>query len=65
MQTIWEEALDSVRREDLWFKAVRSGSETDLEQMQELLGEDPNAFYQDWDPRKLINCGLLCHHFLL
>lgn len=57
MQTVWEESVQSVWREDLWFKAVKSGTEADLENMEKLLGKDPNAFYHEWDPRKLINCG--------
>lgn len=57
MQTVWEESVESVWREDLWFKAVKSGTEADLEKMEKLLGKDPNAFYHEWDPRKLINCG--------
>ena len=34
MQTVWEESVESVWREDLWFKAVKSGTEADLENME-------------------------------
>ena len=46
-----------MRREDMWFKAASTGTEEDINTMASLLTEDPNRFYYDWDPRKLINCG--------
>ena len=46
-----------MQREQAWFKAVQSGTEADVETMTNLIYDDPNRFYQDWDPRKLINCG--------
>ena len=57
VQTAWEEILGTMWREDMWFKTVRSGTDSDVEKMDVLLTKDPNAFYHDWDPRKLINCG--------
>ena len=57
MQNVWNETLQNVRREDMWFKAVTNGTEEDINTMTTLLSEDPNHFYCDWDPRKLINCG--------
>lgn len=57
MQNVWNETLQNVRREDMWFKAVTNGTEEDINTMTILLSEDPNHFYCDWDPRKLINCG--------
>ncbi|KAK8804909.1 hypothetical protein WA171_006874 [Blastocystis sp. BT1] len=56
MQAVWEESLQTVRREALWFQAASRGTDTDIEKMAELLCEDPNRFYSDWDPRKLLNC---------
>lgn len=57
MQMIWDESLESLRREDRWFKAIQSGTENDLVELDRLLCEDPNRFYFDDDPRKLINSG--------
>lgn len=57
MQNVWKESLQNVRREDMWFKAVTNGTEEDIKTMATLLMEDPNHFYCDWDPRKLINSG--------
>ena len=56
-QNAWEESLETVRREDLWFKTVSRGTAVDLEKMSELLADDPNGFFFDGDPRKLINAG--------
>lgn len=56
-QNAWEESLETVRREDLWFQTVSRGTAVDLEKMSELLAEDPNGFFFDGDPRKLINAG--------
>lgn len=58
MQAVWEESLQTVRREALWFQAASRGTDADIEKMGELLCEDPNRFYSDWDPRKLLNCGM-------
>ena len=58
MQTIWDESLEGMRREELWFTAVKSGMKEDIEQMKDLLAEDPNNFFCDDDPRKLINTGI-------
>lgn len=58
MQAVWEESLQTVRREALWFQAASRGTDLDIEKMAELLCEDPNRFYSDWDPRKLLNCGI-------
>ncbi|KAK8810226.1 hypothetical protein WA538_000665 [Blastocystis sp. DL] len=55
MHSVWVESLEQVRREDEWFKAANRGKDEDIEKMQDLIGEDPNRFYGDWDPRKLIN----------
>ena len=41
----------------MWFKAAMNGTETDIAMMAELICEDPNRFYCDWDHRKLVNCG--------
>ena len=57
MHSVWVESLEQVRREDEWFKAANRGKDEDIEKMQDLIGEDPNRFYGDWDPRKLINSG--------
>lgn len=57
MQSVWVESLQRVRREDEWFKAANRGQDDDIDKMRDLIGEDPNRFYGDWDPRKLINCG--------
>lgn len=57
MQMIWDESLESLHREDSWFKAIQSGTENDLAELDRLLCEDPNRFYFDDDPRKLINSG--------
>ncbi|KAK8815069.1 hypothetical protein WA556_007104 [Blastocystis sp. ATCC 50177/Nand II] len=55
-QEVWNETLEVMQREQAWFKAVQSGTEADVETMTNLIYDDPNRFYQDWDPRKLINC---------
>ena len=52
-----EESLENIRREEMWFKAAMNGTETDIAMMAELICEDPNRFYCDWDHRKLVNCG--------
>ena len=49
-----------MQREQAWFRAVQSGTEADVSVMTNLIYEDPNRFYQDWDPRKLINSGEGC-----
>ena len=56
-QEVWNETLEVMQREQAWFKAVQSGTEADVETMTNLIYDDPNRIYQDWDPRKLINCG--------
>ena len=54
---MWRESLETLRREEMWFKAAINGTEADIKRMGELLCEDPNRFYCDWDHRKLLNCG--------
>ena len=54
---MWKESLETLRREEMWFKAAMSGTEDDIKRMGELICEDPNRFYCDWDHRKLLNCG--------
>ena len=58
MQSIWDENLETLRREDSWFKTIKSGTENDIPKLDMLLCEDPNRFYFDYDPRKLINSGI-------
>ena len=58
MQSIWDESLDDLRREESWFKTIQRGGESDLAILDSLLHEDPNHFYHDDDPRKLINKGM-------
>lgn len=57
MQSVWDENLESLRREDKWFRTIKSGTESDIQTLTLLLSKDPNRFYFDYDPRKLINCG--------
>lgn len=57
MQSVWEESLQTIRREDKWFRAAEEGTDDAITTMRELIGQDPNRFYGDWDPRKLVNCG--------
>lgn len=59
-QAMWNETLEEMQREQAWFRAVQSGTEADVSVMANLIYEDPNRFYQDWDPRKLINSGEGC-----
>ena len=57
MRMMWDESIEGIRREDMWFAAVKSGTNQDIETMQDLLAEDPNNFFCSDDPRKLINAG--------
>ena len=57
MQTIWDENLENLRREDNWFQTIKNGTENDIPKLDALLCEDPNRFYFDYDPRKLVDCG--------
>ena len=49
--------MENLRREDNWFQTIKNGTENDIPKLDALLCEDPNRFYFDYDPRKLINCG--------
>lgn len=57
MQSVWDENLESLRREDKWFRTIKNGTESDIDTLTLLLSKDPNRFYFDYDTRKLINCG--------
>ena len=57
MRMMWDESIEGMRREDMWFSAVKSGMKQDIETMQDLLADDPNNFFCSDDPRKLINAG--------
>lgn len=57
LRAAWEESVETLRREEEWFSAVRSGTQKDILTMRQLLSEDPNNFYAPEDPRKLINAG--------
>ena len=57
LRAAWDESLETLRREEEWFSAVRSGTQKDILTMRQLLSEDPNNFYAPEDPRKLINAG--------
>lgn len=57
-QSVWEEALIDIRREEKWFSVIREGNKEDIHILEELIYSDPNRWYQQWDPRRLINSGI-------